>query len=107
MDGLVLLAFLVGPAAMTYALRKTRVFWLPSAALLAVGTLALGTLYGGERAGHGMDALAAIALAYGVVYGLGYGLLCLVVVVVYRRSTRRPPPAVELPSAVVVREPRR
>jgi hypothetical protein len=106
MDGLLLLALLVGPGAATYALRKTRVFWLPSAALLAMGILALGTLYRGD--GHDMEALAAIALAYGAAYGLGYGLLCLVAVAAYRGSIRRRPPAVELPTAVVVRdEPRR
>lgn len=108
MDGLIVLAFLVGPAAATYALRKTGLFWLPSTALLTVGVLALAALYRGDGGGHGLEALAAIALAYGAAYGLGYGLLCLVVVAVYRRSLRRAPPAVELPPAVVVRdEPRR
>src|ERR1041384_1408186 len=108
MDGLLLLALLVGPAAATYALRKTRVSWLPSTALLAVGFFALAALCRGERDGHDMEALAAIALAYVAAYGLGYGLLCLVVVAAHRRSLRRRPPAVELPSAVVVREaPRR
>src|SRR5215831_17277146 len=106
MDGLVLLAFLMGPAAATYALRKTRVFWLPSVALLVVGILAFSALYGVDGGGHGIDGLAAIALAYGAAYCLGYGLLCLLAVAVYRRSAR--PPAVELPTAVVVRdEPRR
>ena len=39
MDGLILigLALVVGPGALTYALRKTPVFWLPSAALLLIG----------------------------------------------------------------------
>jgi hypothetical protein len=108
MDGLIVLALLVGPAAATYALRKTRVSWLPSVALLAVGILALVALCRGERDGRDMEALAAIALAYGAAYGLGYGLLCLVVVAAYRGSLRRRPPAVELPTAVVVSEaPRR
>jgi hypothetical protein len=106
MEGSLLLALLVGPAAATYALRKTQVFWLPAAVLLAVGILAFSALYGGDGGGHGRDALAAIALAYGTAYCLGYGLLCLVAVAVYRRFTR--PPAVKLPPAVVVSEqPRR
>ncbi|HEX3478319.1 MAG TPA: hypothetical protein VHT91_25035 [Kofleriaceae bacterium] len=108
MDGLIVLAFLAGPAAATYALRKTPVFWLPSAALLGGGLLALGALYSGDRSGHDLEALAAVALAYGAAYGLGYGLLCLVVVAAYRGSIRRRPPAIELPAAVVIRdEPRR
>jgi hypothetical protein len=108
MEGSLLLAFLVGPAAATYALRKTQVFWLPAAVLLAMGILAFCALYGGDGGRHGRDALAAIALAYGTAYGLGYGLLCLVVVAAYRGSLRRRQPAVEFPPAVVVREaPRR
>jgi hypothetical protein len=46
MDALFLLVLVVGPTGGTYALRKTPVFWAPSAVLLLLGSAELGTMYG-------------------------------------------------------------
>jgi hypothetical protein len=95
---LILLALVVCPAPVTYALRKTPVFWAPAAALLIFGSSQLGTVYGlPDRPGVNLPMYASAFCSV-------YALACLVAALTYRRAARRRLPTVELPPAGVVRD---
>jgi hypothetical protein len=110
MDNLIWLAYLVGPAVVTYLLWKTRVAWLPGAVMVIAGIVAFGSISGY----HSDDSVVGVWGAVGAgilgMYFLVYGLICLVAVAVAGWARQRPatpptvapPPAVELPPAVVV-----
>jgi hypothetical protein len=113
MDNLLLVACLVGPAVVTFVLRKTPVCWLPGVVLAFVGLARLGSIH----QSHGDDSVVGvwgpIGDAIEGVFFLGYGLLCLAVALAsYRRAIRTPgmptaveaPPVVEIPPAAVVSE---
>ncbi len=110
MDALILLVCFLGPAVVTYLLRKTPACWLPGAVMVIVGIAKLGAI----SQYHGDDSVVGawrpIGDAIEGVFLLGYGLLCLAVIAVSWRAVRTPAappavaplPAVELPPAVVV-----
>jgi hypothetical protein len=108
MDALILLAVVLGPPVLGVALRKTRLFWLPGIALIALGFWSFASMtdthgdVGGIAAlGNGIAAIAGVTLC-------GYGLLCLVVGgFAYRRALRTSDmhaPPVELPPAILVKD---
>jgi hypothetical protein len=113
MDNLLLLACVVGPAVVTFVLRKTPVCWLPGVVLAFVGLARLGSI----PQYHGDDSVVGVWRPIGDaiegVFFLGYGLLCLAVALAsYRRAIRTPgmptsveaPPVAGIPPAAVVSE---
>ncbi len=99
----ILLTWLVAPAVITYALRKTRVYWLPALGMAGLGVVCFTAIDTVKRGSfdEGMgNLLAMVAGVACVVYSAA-----LVFCVVMGRAARTPPQrhVPELPRAVATR----
>ena len=111
MEGLLLL-IAIAPAILTYALRRTAVFWLPGAALVVLGIVAFSWISDTHGDVGGMTAMAnGVAMIAGVS-ALAYAALCLLLGgIAYGRASRSRqgipqgiPPYGEFPTATVIRD---
>jgi hypothetical protein len=107
MEGLFLL-IAIAPAILTYALRRTVLFWLPGAALIVLGLVAFGSMSDTHGDVGGIGAMANGVMAIAGMIALGYAALCLALGGLARsrasRSRQSVPPRVELPPATVVKD---
>ncbi|HEY4239896.1 MAG TPA: hypothetical protein VGM88_08775 [Kofleriaceae bacterium] len=101
LDLTILAAVLVVPGVLVYALRRTPVFWLPSALLAALGTWLLTSRAAPPAQNANLqtieDGVRVTQQVVGAV-ALGYALVALVIVVLARRRA----PAAPLPPATVM-----
>lgn len=113
MSDLMWLACLVGPAVVTFVLRKTPVYWLPGAMLAFLGVAMLGSIPKSHGDDSVIGAWASIDYAIEGPFFLVYGLLCLAVALAcHRRAIRtsgwptavEASPVVGIPPARVVSE---
>jgi hypothetical protein len=105
MEGLFLL-IAIAPAILTYALRRTRLFWLPGAALVVLGIVAFGSMSDTHGDVGGIGAMANGVMAIAGMLAFGYAALCLVLGGLASgrasRSRQGVPLPVEFPPATVV-----
>jgi len=105
MESVLLLIVIFAPPIVGYILRKTRLWWLPGAALLVGAFVCFAGL---DTTSHGEDAALAGLGNFGVLVASGvlliYGVMLLWITSgAHERALRRPtPPPPSLPVATVV-----
>jgi hypothetical protein len=101
-----LLLIAIAPAILTYALRRTALFWLPGAALVVLGIVAFGSISDTHGDVGGIGAMANGVMAIAGMLALGYAGLCLLLGgIAYGRASRSRrgiPQHVEFPTATVI-----